>query len=41
LLGSLPGIYLGSHMSVNIPEKVLRIALASMLMLVGFRLIAH
>ncbi|RJQ49551.1 MAG: sulfite exporter TauE/SafE family protein [Gammaproteobacteria bacterium] len=41
LLGSLPGIYLGSHLSVNIPEKVLRIALASMLMLVGFRLIAH
>ncbi len=41
LLGSLPGIYLGSHMSVNIPEKTLRIALASMLMLVGFRLIAH
>lgn len=41
LLGSLPGIYLGSHLSVNIPEKVLRIALASMLMLVGLRLIAH
>lgn len=41
LLGSLPGIYLGSHMSVNIPERTLRIALAGMLMLVGFRLIAH
>jgi uncharacterized membrane protein YfcA len=41
LMGSLPGIYLGSHLSVSIPEKVLRIALSSMLMLVGFRLIAH
>ncbi|MDA1107149.1 MAG: sulfite exporter TauE/SafE family protein [Proteobacteria bacterium] len=41
LFGSLPGIYIGSHMSVKIPETILRGALASMLMLIGIKFIAH
>jgi len=40
LLGSLPGIYLGSHLSVKIPEKVLRYILASMLALIGIKFVA-
>ena len=39
LLGSLPGIWLGSHLGISIPEKTLRPVLASMLMLIGGRLI--
>lgn len=39
LVGSLPGIYLGSHMSSKFPEKVLRPALACMLLLIGGRLV--
>lgn len=39
LLGSLPGIYLGSHLGVRIPERVLRPILATMLMLIGGRLL--
>ena len=39
ILGSLPGIYLGSHLSVKIPEQVLRQILASMLVLIGGRLV--
>jgi len=39
LLGSLPGIYLGSHLGVKIPERVLRPTLATMLMLIGGRLL--
>ena len=37
LLGSLPGIYLGSHLSTRVPEKVMRPILASMLMLIGVK----
>lgn len=37
LLGSLPGIYVGSHMSTVIPEKIMRPILASMLMLIGVK----
>ena len=40
LLGSLPGIYLGSHLSTRISDRFLLPALASMLLLIGFRLIA-
>ena len=40
LLGSLPGIWLGSHASAKVPEKVLRPILATMLVLVGGKLIA-
>ncbi len=39
LLGSLPGIWLGSHVSARIPERVLRPLLAGMLMLIGGRLL--
>jgi uncharacterized membrane protein YfcA len=39
LLGSLPGIWLGSHLGVKIPENVLRPILATMLMLIGGRLL--
>lgn len=39
LVGSLPGIYLGSHMSSRFPEKVLRPVLAGLLILIGGRLV--
>ena len=41
LLGSLPGIWLGSHISAKVPDRILRPILASMLVLVGAKLIAH
>ncbi|GAB1231666.1 sulfite exporter TauE/SafE family protein [Ferrigenium sp. UT5] len=41
LLGSLPGIYLGSHLSARVPEKVLRPLLAVMLLIIGTRLVLH
>lgn len=40
LVGSLPGIWLGSHFAHRIPERILRPTLASMLVLVGAKLIA-
>lgn len=40
LLGSLPGIWLGSHASARVPERFLRPLLASMLLLVGGKLIS-
>lgn len=39
LLGSLPGIYLGSHAAGRVPERAMRTILASMLLLVGSRLV--
>ncbi|HEX7044103.1 MAG TPA: sulfite exporter TauE/SafE family protein [Burkholderiales bacterium] len=39
LLGSLPGIYLGSQLSSRFPERLLRPALAGMLIVVGGRLV--
>lgn len=39
LIGSLPGIYLGSHLSGKIAERWLRPALASMLVIVGGKLV--
>jgi len=38
LLGSLPGIWLGSALSQKIPERLLRGALAAMLILIGGKL---
>lgn len=38
LLGSLPGIWVGSHLSARVPEKVLRPLLATMLLIIGIRL---
>jgi uncharacterized protein len=39
LVGSLPGIYLGSHFAGRVPETLLRFLLAGMLLLVGTKLI--
>jgi len=39
LIGSLPGIYLGSHLGVKVPDRVLRPVLATMLLLIGGRLL--
>ncbi len=39
LVGSLPGIWVGSHLSAKIPEKILRTTLASVLMLIGFKFV--
>ncbi|MEF8754971.1 MAG: sulfite exporter TauE/SafE family protein [Accumulibacter sp.] len=41
LLGSLPGIWLGSHASARVPDRILRPILAGMLVLIGGKLIAH
>ncbi|MBA1204538.1 sulfite exporter TauE/SafE family protein [Pseudomonas capeferrum] len=38
LLGSLPGIYLGSHLTGRISDNVLRPCLAAMLLLIGYKL---
>ncbi|QXI40121.1 sulfite exporter TauE/SafE family protein [Pseudomonas xantholysinigenes] len=38
LLGSLPGIYLGSHLTGRISDRVLRPCLATMLLLIGYKL---
>ena len=40
LLGSLPGIWLGTHVSTKVPEHILRRLLAAMLILIGGKLIA-
>lgn len=39
LVGSLPGIYLGSHAGSWVPERVLRPLLATMLVLIGGKLV--
>jgi hypothetical protein len=39
LVGSLPGIYIGSHLAVRISERILRPLLATMLILIGLKLI--
>jgi uncharacterized protein len=39
LLGSLPGVYVGSHLSRALPERLLRTLLASVLILVAGRLL--
>ncbi|MDX1914195.1 MAG: sulfite exporter TauE/SafE family protein [Methylophilus sp.] len=41
LIGSIPGIYLGSHMSSKVAEHWLRIALAAILIFVGLKLVLH
>lgn len=38
LIGSLPGIYLGTHTGTRLPEKIIRPILASMLLLIGVRM---
>ncbi len=39
LVGSLPGIWIGSHLSAKIPERFLRPVLASILMLIGLKFV--
>lgn len=39
LVGSLPGIWIGSHLSSRIPERILRPILATMLMIIGGKLL--
>lgn len=39
LAGSLPGIYLGSHIGTLLPDKLVRPILASMLLMIGVRLV--
>ena len=38
LMGSLPGIYFGSHLSGRIPDQILRPCLATMLVFIGYKL---
>lgn len=39
LIGSIPGIYLGSHLSSKVAEHWVRFALAAILIFVGFKLV--
>jgi uncharacterized membrane protein YfcA len=39
LIGSLPGIYIGSHLSAKVPERFLRPILASLLLLIGLKFV--
>lgn len=41
LLGSLPGIYIGSHLSAKVPERVLRPVLATMLLIIGIKMVMY
>ncbi|MFA6062567.1 MAG: sulfite exporter TauE/SafE family protein [Gallionella sp.] len=41
LLGSLPGIYIGSHLSAKVPERVLRPLLAIMLLIIGIKMVLY
>ena len=40
LIGSIPGVMLGSTLSSKLPERILRPALATMLLLVGAKLVS-
>jgi hypothetical protein len=39
LLGSIPGVLLGSRLSVHVPARPLRTGLAALLLLTGYRMI--
>jgi uncharacterized protein len=41
LLGSFPGIYIGSHLSAKVPEKILRPILATMLIFIGLKMLFY
>ncbi len=41
LIGSIPGIYIGSHLSAKVAEHWIRIALAAILIYVGVKLVLH
>lgn len=40
LIGSIPGVLIGSHLSVRLPDKLLRVALSATLSLSGIKLLA-
>lgn len=39
LVGSIPGIWIGSHLSAKIPEKILRPVLATILLMIGLKFV--
>ena len=39
LIGSVPGIFLGSHLTARIPEKILRVSLVAVLLFAGTKLL--
>jgi uncharacterized membrane protein YfcA len=39
LMGSIPGVWLGSRLAIAVPGKVLRPILASVLLAIGYKLI--
>ncbi|MCB1829972.1 MAG: sulfite exporter TauE/SafE family protein [Gammaproteobacteria bacterium] len=41
LLGSIPGVLLGAHFGGKLPEQVLRLTIALMLALIGFKMLMH
>jgi len=41
LLGSIPGIYIGSHLGIKIPEQILRRVLATMLLIIGLKMVFY
>src|SRR6185436_7777742 len=40
LVGSLPGIWLGSHLAARLPERIVRHSLVAVLLLAGTKLVA-
>jgi uncharacterized membrane protein YfcA len=41
LIGSLPGIWIGSHLSAKVPENILRGILATVLLIIGFKFVTQ
>lgn len=39
LVGSIPGVWLGSRLAVTVPDKVLRPVLATVLLGIGYKLL--
>jgi hypothetical protein len=39
LVGSIPGVLIGSHLSIKVPERALRVAFAFVLILSGIKLV--
>ena len=39
LIGSIPGVLIGSHITLHIPERTLRLALATTLAVSGLKLL--
>jgi hypothetical protein len=39
LMGSIPGVLIGSHLSIRVPDRALRVAFAAILILSGIKLV--